>query len=178
MNALDRYLPPETTVSTHRRAIAATPERVWAGLRTLDLRGSPLMRLLLTLRGLKGARTLEDFEAMGFRILTERPPEQIVLGLIGSFWTPRGDLIDFSAEEFTTFDSPGYAKAVWGFELVALGQDRTLVTTQTRMHGTDPASSRAFRRYWRLVGPFSGLIRMEMLRLLRNESEQPSGAPR
>jgi hypothetical protein len=45
------------------------------------------------------------------------------------------------------------------------------VATETRIVCTDEASRRAFLRYWRVIRPFSGLIRLEMLRLLRNAAE-------
>jgi len=41
------------------------------------------------------------------------------------------------------------------------------VATETRIRCTDDASRRAFLRYWRVIRPFSGLIRMEMLRSIR-----------
>jgi hypothetical protein len=46
------------------------------------------------------------------------------------------------------------------------------VSTETRVLCTDPGSRRAFRRYWRIVRPFSGLIRIEMLRSIRREAER------
>lgn len=39
--------------------------------------------------------------------------------------------------------------------------------TETRVQCLDTASRRSFRRYWRVVGPFSGLIRWVMLRAVR-----------
>jgi hypothetical protein len=39
-----------------------------------------------------------------------------------------------------------------------------VLSTETRVQAVDDAALRAFRRYWRVVGPFSGLIRRRWLR--------------
>ena len=41
----------------------------------------------------------------------------------------------------------------------------------------DPRSSRRFRLYWRLVRPFSGLIRIAMLRAVAREATRPAAGP-
>jgi hypothetical protein len=40
----------------------------------------------------------------------------------------------------------------------------TLLSTETRVSATNSTARRAFRGYWRVVGPFSGLIRRRWLR--------------
>ena len=42
-----------------------------------------------------------------------------------------------------------------------------VLSTETRVQAVDDAARRAFRRYWRVVGPFSGLIRRRWLRAAR-----------
>ena len=39
------------------------------------------------------------------------------------------------------------------------------------MHVVDPAARRAFRRYWLVVRPFSGLTRILFLRAVRRRAE-------
>ena len=70
------------------------------------------------------------------------------------------------------FDQPGYAKVVWSFRLEATGDGRTQLWTETRVRCLDPDSERRFRRYWRVGGPFSGLIRLAMLRAVKREAER------
>ena len=41
----------------------------------------------------------------------------------------------------------------------------TLLTTETRVHATDPKSDRAFARYWLFVRPPAGAIRHEVFSL-------------
>ena len=64
-------------------------------------------------------------------------------------------------------DQPGYAKAAMSFLVRAEGTGSRLIT-ETRIHTTDPASGRSFRRYWRLVRPGSGLIRRSWLAAVRS----------
>lgn len=118
--------------------------------------------------------TLDDFLRSGFVVLAEEPRVEIVLGLIGRFWRPTGGLLRFAPEEFTGFRRPGYAKSVWNFRVEPVSEGRVRVATQTRVQATDGESLRSFRRYWHVIGQFSGLIRQEMLRLVRYRAEQPS----
>ena len=115
--------------------------------------------------------TFEGIERRAFTVLVEQPPTALVLGIVGRFWTPRGDLQRVAPEDWVPFDEPGFAKAAWGFSLEALPEGGCRLATETRVWCTDPASRRRFLRYWRIVGPFSGWIRREILRLVRRQSE-------
>jgi hypothetical protein len=42
--------------------------------------------------------------------------------------------------------------------------DGERLTTETRVEALDDAARRAFLRYWRVVGPFSALIRRRWLK--------------
>jgi hypothetical protein len=67
---------------------------------------------------------------------------------------------------------PGTAKAAWNFSLEELEPGLTRVVTETRILCADPASLRAFRCYWLVVRPFSGLLRRLMLHALRKSAEK------
>jgi hypothetical protein len=98
------------------------------------------------------------------------PGREMLLGLVGKFWTLKGDLKKIDADSFKAFETPGYAKAVWNFALRPDGNDVRL-TTETRIRCTDADSRRRFGFYWTFIRPFSGLIRMEMLRVIKNKAE-------
>lgn len=171
MEILDRFIPAEHSLSSHRVEIDAPVERVWERLFDLNLQESALIRLLFRLRGLPDIRRLDDFQDLGFTILEKQPPTHLVLGLVGRFWRPSGDAVPTTREEFLQFDRAGYAKAVWGFALRRRAGDSTEVFTETRVTMTDQRATAAFRRYWALIAPLSGLVRSEMLRLLRRSAE-------
>jgi len=179
---IDGWMPAYDAVERHETTVDAPPARVWAALRTLDLSRSPVVRVLFALRSLPAlfsgktrekalGTTMERLQENGFVLLEEKPEEEVVLGVVGRFWRPSGGIVRVSAEEFRAFDRPGYAMGAWNFTLAPLG-GRVRLATETRVRCTDDASRRAFLRYWRLVGPFSGLTRIEMLRTLRKAAER------
>ena len=186
---IDESLPVYDVVERHRTEVRAPVERVYDAVRRLDLGGgSATVRSLLWLRGLaarlrpssdRGAGegrlslTLDALlEGGGFVLLGERPNRELVLGLVGRFWTASGDLQRVDVSGFRDFGRPGYAKAAWNF-CVEEGRDEgtTWLTTETRVLCLDEASRRRFRLYWTLIGPFSGLIRKDMLRCMKRQAE-------
>jgi hypothetical protein len=194
---LDALMPDYDVVERHRTAVRATPAQVFGALRTADLAGGPVTRMLFAVRGLpallhaharsprtaleawrdhsgaghRGVR-LADFERAGFRVVAERVPEELVVGLLGRFWTPRGDLRpDVSAAHFAAGPPRGYALAAWSFTVVTSPDGTTELRTETRVRCA-PDVLRRFRAYWLGVRPGSGLIRREMLGAIRREAER------
>ena len=53
--------------------------------------------------------------------------------------------------------------------VVPQGPAAAVLTVETRVAATDPASARRFRRYWRFIGPFSDLIRRIAFGMLARE---------
>lgn len=179
-------MPTYDVSEYHEKTVRARIGKVYDALRTADLGASFTVRLLLELRALpdlfsrqnrrRNARVdLETLLKNGFVLLGENPPNEIALGLAGQFWAAAGRTCLLSdAEEFRGFDQSGYAKAVWNFSLVEEGQAATRLATETRVRCLDERSRLRFRFYWSVIGPFSGLIRREILRTVRKASELPS----
>ena len=68
-------------------------------------------------------------------------------------------------------------KAVWNFSLSdGTVSGATLLKTETRVLCLDEASRRRFRLYWSVVGFFSGIIRREILRVIKNSAEREQRA--
>ncbi|HSU16833.1 hypothetical protein [Longimicrobium sp.] len=180
---IDRWMPAWEVRERHETRIRAGREQVWGRVRALDFGRSPVVRALFALRSLPGMLTaagrrkaLEAREGgllrAGFIVLEEAPGDELVLGVVGRFWRPGGGIVRVTPEELRAFERPGFAIGVWNFSLADGGDgDGVRLATETRVRCTDPASGRAFRRYWMLVGPFSGLIRMEMLKSIRRAAE-------
>ena len=165
----------------HQTLVRAPIHQVYDALHTTDLAGSPLVRLLLGLRGLTSTwragqeRPQLNLDAIlkgGFVLLGENAPNEIALGLAGRFWSLSGGRCSLTRIEFRDFNEPGYAKAVWNFSLVRESEDVTRLATETRVLCLDADSRRRFRIYWSLIGPFSGLIRREVLRAIRKHAER------
>ncbi len=175
---IDDFLPDYDVAERHAILIHAPAERVYSAVRSLDLGDSPIIRGLFRLRGLpRSALTLDGLQRIRFTVLGEDPGREILLGLVGRFWTLTGDLQRVDPAGFKAFDRDGYAKAAWNFSLAPRSDGRVRLSTETRVCCADEASRRRFRRYWRLVGPFSALIRREMLRTLKRKAESEARTP-
>ena len=119
--------------------------------------------------------TLDDLMGAGFVWLGEEPGREFVLGLVGTFWKPSGGVLRIEPREFAAFDEPGQAKAAWNFRVIPDGDDRTFVSTETRVRVPDEASRRSFVLYWAAIGPFSAVIRKQALSLIKREAERSAG---
>ena len=170
--AIDRFLPHWDVVSRQSIVIHASPAIVYAEMRALDMSRAWVIRTLFTLRGLpKSAITLEALCSVGFAVLSEAPPDEIVLGLVGQFWTLSGRLLSTNAEAFLNFSEVSYAKAAWNFSVQDAGGGQVTLATETRVLCLDATSRKRFRRYWSVIRPFSGWIRTEALRLIKVSAE-------
>jgi hypothetical protein len=177
---IDRHMPTFDVSERHSTVVDAPAERTYEAVRGVDLAGSRLVRALFAARGLpallrrsrdRGAgrvsrMSLDDLVRAGFVWLEDSPPEEMVLGIVGAFWTPRGGVKHVPAQAFDAFDEPGLAKAVWNFRVVPDGERRSFLTTETRVRVPDDAARKRFLLYWSVVGPFSATIRKRALALV------------
>ncbi|MBL0716026.1 MAG: hypothetical protein JJV98_20260 [Desulfosarcina sp.] len=169
---IDHYLPVYQFRERHAITVRRRPETVLAATMTCDLGQSALVRTLFKLRGLPaGNITLEGMQAVGFRILDQRPGHELVIGLIGRFWTYSGGIHRFAPEQFATLQRPGLAKAATNFRVEAPAGGFTRLSTETRIWCSSPSSRQRFGFYWFLIRPFSGLVRIEWLRLIKRHAE-------
>ena len=182
---IDSFAPNPDAGEIHRIEIAAASETVYRALWTTDMGNSPVIKSLLALRSLPSfilnpkcqwrahqKITLQTLIEAGFGRLAEEPGREIVLGVSGRFWRPVGNTVPFNQADFFRPVPAGLAMAVWNFTVEESGAGRTILTTETRITCGDKASRRKFRAYWLLVRPFSGLIRLIMLRAVRRACEE------
>ncbi len=169
----DKYLPTFHFSEYHAKEVNASPAKLWPLIATMDFSGSWIIRILFRLRGLPARMmTMEGLNKGRFICLERKHEEEIIVGLIGQFWRPHGNLQLFKPDEFVTFQTAGFCKATWSFRLLPIDANRTKVETITRIYCTDARSHKKFAQYWLFIKPFSGLIRHEILRGIRNKAEQ------
>ena len=160
---IEDFLPEYDTAHSHQIRVDAPPTAVRRALLELNLADDIVVGSLLRLRGLpRRATTWSGLQDIGFVHLANEPDE-LVLGIVGKFWTITGNLVAVDAARFQEHGEPGYAKAVWNFTIFQDGEG-TRLGTETRVLCSDDASRARFRRYWRVVGPLSGLIRKRILK--------------
>jgi hypothetical protein len=166
---LDHYLPHCDFYERHAITIRATPERVYETCRTSNLAQSRIAKLFLRMRGMKAGP--RQFPPPNFKLLGEDPPREYVLGIEGPFWQPRCQLREVTPETFTGPVTGNAARGAWNFFVEPDGA-MTRLSTETRVLCSDESRWK-FRLYWMLIRPFSGLIRILMLRTIRKDAEKP-----
>jgi hypothetical protein len=183
---IDSFIAVADAAEKHSIHIVADGDVVYRALWDTDLGGSWIIRGLLGLRALpqlvirparskpsRGGITLRTIISAGFGVLAEEPGHEIVLGVMGRFWRPVGNLLPFKEENFSGPVPAGLARAVWNFAVHPLSDGSSLLITETRVVCGDRASRRKFRAYWILVRPFSGLIRRLMLKAVKRACGDP-----
>jgi hypothetical protein len=178
---IDDWLDAYEFEERHGTDIRGTADEIGRALRELPIDDVPVARGLWAARVLPAriggkpapapatGPLLDQLVGLGGVVLEDRSG-LLVAGLAGPFWKLSGRLERFEdAEEFRSFDAAASAKAVVDFAW----RDGRLDTT-TRVHVPDAAARRRFRRYWLLVRPFSGAIRIAVLRAVRLRVERVS----
>jgi hypothetical protein len=155
--------------------LAPLPVRVLIGARALP--GALLTSLTRPREAWRRLRrrtlstTMRDVIAQGFVLVAEDSPREVVLGTVGAFWRLRGGMLRVDADSFASAPPPGTARAAWNFHIAERGSGECLLSTETRVQCADDVSRRRFKRYWAVVAPGSGLIRLAMLRSIRRAAE-------
>jgi membrane protein implicated in regulation of membrane protease activity len=125
-------------------------------LRAVTFADVPLVRALVFARGLGLPRGDQNvLEALGRRgtVVEDVPGKGLSVSLNGQFWRLRGRGPEPAATAVVRFRA-----------------EDGLLSTETRVH-VPPASRRRFVRYWRIVRPFSGLIRRAVLQAAKRRAE-------
>ncbi|MDH4176447.1 MAG: DUF2867 domain-containing protein [Thermoleophilia bacterium] len=158
MTALDTILPEPHWRERHARTVAATPEQAVQAMLGAPAIPDGAVRLLFALRGLRGTgRPVgATLEAMAFQLLHDSPDE-VVYAAAGTPWRPRGGLRPFMAAR------AGDVRIGVDVRAEPAGAGRSVLSTETRVHAVDDEARRAFGRYWRVIRPYSGLIRRRWL---------------
>jgi hypothetical protein len=157
-------------VTTHHEvSVVAAPEAAIAAM--LLVRGSdlPVTRLLMGIRSLGRRRftdrpVLDGLQSIGARALSAAP-DRLEYGLVGQPWRLGG-----GQRGYWENPGPGFVKVKVDF-WAEPEPGGSRLHTATRIWATDPESLRRFKRYWRVVGPGSGLIRREWLRAARKRAQ-------
>jgi len=170
---IDKYQKEFNFNELHRKEIAAEPEDIYPAIRSIDFFKSKVIRFLFTLRGMPQKMcSLDGFIQSGFILLEENTGEELVIGLI--FHPLKFIPVQVSPAEYIEFNKKGYVKALMNFFISRIDDNRSLLSTESRVFCTSRKARLMFIPYWLLISRFSGLIRIIMLRLIKEEAENPS----
>jgi hypothetical protein len=189
MSTLDQLIPLPRMLELDHIDLAAPPERVWDLVRHGDLARSSLVRALFKLRTLPdriaGRKTepgrilLDDLvsapDRPGFQILVDDPPREVAVGAIGKVWHLDIPFVHVeNAAAYAQFDRPDFVKVAWAVRVLPRGAQDCRVELEVRVDATDEEAWGEFRRYFRVIGPFSRFIRRSTLRSLARELGDPA----
>jgi hypothetical protein len=168
----EKYLPVFHFSEKHRIKISQTPEKIFPLANKLDFSRSRVIRFLFALRGLPATMMNKEGLSRGRFIELECiDNSEIIIGLIGQFWKPTGKLQKFEAHEFLSFQRPGFLKACWNFQLIPQSETLTILETETRIQCLDKNALKKFSWYWFFIRPFSGMIRLQILKSIKRSAE-------
>jgi hypothetical protein len=188
MTALDRLIPGPHLLEIDRIDLAVPAARVWERVRHGELAQSLPIRALFAMRSvasgphasLAASSTFRidhlksTLECPGFQILVDDPPCEMAVAAIGKVWRLNIPFVHVAdANEYAAFAQPGFIKVAWAIRVLPRGERQTHVELELRVEATDIRSWQRFRRYFRLIGPFSRVIRRSLLRALARDLGAP-----
>ncbi len=167
---LDKFLCDYWFRKKHQIEITASPQTIYSLMRDVDFNGSTRFRFLFGLRGMpKGMHSIQGFLDNGLVELESIRDKELVIGAIGSL-SSRG-IQKFSGTDFIAFNQSGAIKLITNYVLKPLNDQTTLFTTETRFVCFGVLTTAVMAIYWVAIRYFSGVIRMEMLRLIKQAAE-------
>ncbi|WP_329317012.1 hypothetical protein [Streptomyces sp. NBC_01262] len=191
---LDGVLPDFRFTRLETTAVAAPPGVVFDAARDLDLLSvhSPLFDAVTWVRAmpdkvlgrtpppLPSIRVADLFDLaykgeQPWLPLGEVPGRELVFGAVGKVWRPSIEWRWITAENFTAFDDPGWAKMAASLVVHPYGERRSLLTYEARTACTDPNSTAHFLRYWTLVSRGVGIVLRAALKAVREAAETGVG---
>lgn len=169
---IDDFLPRYDVDTKYQITACASLREAYTAARSLDLCESQIIRWLYSFRGLpRSDFTIDGMLKWGFVLLADKPYQELVYGLIGQFWKFTPKIQRINADAFAAFNRPGFAKAVGNIAFTPKNNVSVRITTETRVLCLDHASRRRFFLYWLLISPFSGMVRKEWLRMIKQKAE-------
>jgi hypothetical protein len=149
---IDDVLPRFDANELHSLALALDPARAIALALAAPITGDPVIAALFRLRGINARGSIGGaLTRLGLEELRSAEGD-VVFGASGTPWRPGGGIHPFDE------GGPGRIQIATDFRA-----DGERLSTETRILAGDAAARRSFLRYWRLVGPFSALIRRRWL---------------
>lgn len=183
MATIDTFLPEPRMTEIDSVDLPVPPEAAWATARSFDLARVPLAAFLFWLRTLPervgdNAATprpqlrLDEIgrSSAGFHVLVDEPG-RLTVGAIGKFWQPHMEFRDVPVDQFASFGESGWGKIVWELRVEPHEGGARLVF-ELRLTATDDEAYAAFRRYYRMIAPFSRFFRHHALRSIRADFER------
>jgi len=198
----DQFVPIFDVSDSVGVVVHADVPTTWRALLETDLmevgRQKPLVGVLGAIRGLPdvlgsllhgerparppASMCLKDLVNLpmnkgGWLLLGERENDELALGLVGKFWRPIITFAETTAEGFSQFNEPGYAKTVYALSVAPIDAGHTFLRGTMQTATTDPHARRRFQQYWTLgVGSGAHVLVMGVLEVAKTRAERIQAA--
>ena len=176
---LDDIMPEYQFSERHSARIHARPEQVMQAVRESTFGDMKSLVTLLKIRGavlrihdtgdfLQDRRVLDAFSASGY-LFGGSEHEIVMFGV----WNVRAKrrLEARTVQEFADDREQGGVKIAYDFNVEDAGGGWSTISTETRVLALDDFTRRGMARYWRLIVPGSGLLRLQWLEGIRKRAE-------
>jgi hypothetical protein len=178
---LDDIVPEYQFFEVHSARIHARPEQVMQALRQSTFADMTSLATLLKIRGaaarvphgdtsafLQNRRIIDSFSESGY-LSGGNDHEIVICGAVDMRAMRRPDVRTLQA--CGEYRDKGGVKTVFGFIVEDLGGGWSTLTTETRVVALDDSTSKGAARYWRLIVPGSGLLRLQWLDGIKRRAE-------
>ena len=176
---LDDIMPEYQFSERHSARVHARPEQVMQAIRQstfgdmkslvtlLKIRGAVLRAPVNNIGDLQDKRLLDSFSESGY-LFGGREHEIAMFGI----WNPRANRRPEvrTLQELADCRERGVVKMAFDFKVEEAGAGWSTITTETRVVALDD-TSRGMARYWRLIVPGSGLLRLQWLEGIKTRAE-------
>ncbi|MEQ8945961.1 MAG: hypothetical protein RIC90_00725 [Balneola sp.] len=164
---INKYIPDYQFNEIHKTNVHASASEAYNATKELDLSKSRIIEVLFRLRGLPfhNKKLAEVNNDMKFTLLEEIPHSEFLYG----FWFSTKTEWVTDLNEFKKNSLKYNAKVGWSFCFNTTPEGTTDIITETRVLCLNKKSKFIFSIYWFFIRPFSGIIRIEMLRLIKNK---------
>lgn len=182
---LDEIMPEYLFSERHAARIHARPEQVMQAVREstvadlkslvtlLKIRGAILRAPFRDIRDLQQKRLLDTFSESRY-ILAGNEREIAMFGP----WNARANRrpeVD-TVQQFMDYREPGGVKMGFDFIVEDAGGGWSKITAETRVLALGDETRRGLGRYWRLIVPGSGLLRLQWLEGIKRRAESMPNA--
>jgi hypothetical protein len=176
---LDDVMPEYQFFERHSARIHARPEQVMQAIRQSTFGDMKSLVTLLKIRGaalgihdtgvfLQDRRVIEAFSASGY-LFGGSEHEIAIFGVWNVRANRRPEVRNL--QEFADYREQGAVKMAFDFNVEDVGSEWSTITTETRILALDDVTRRGMGRYWRLIVPGSGLLRLQWLDGIKKRAE-------
>ena len=176
---LDDIMPEYQFSERHSARIHARPEQVMQAVRESTFGDMKSLVTLLKIRGavlrihdtggfLQDKRILDAFSESGY--LSGGSEHEIVM-CGGANVRAKRRLEARTVQEFADDREQGAVKMAFDFKVEDAGGGWSTISAETRVVALDDSTRRGMGRYWRLIVPGSGLLRLQWLEGIKKRAE-------